>query len=187
MLQDSLDPASFRDPNGRVYIKDGRVFRTVMPCAADDFKYVETTGLIKDLEREGLIIESKQVDPAILREEVNGACYVIEHPKLPFISYPYEWSFSALKAASLTHLEIQLRALEKKVTLSDASAYNMQFIGPKPIFIDRLSFKRYKEGEFWVGHKQFCEQFLNPLLLRSFFGGNSSKVSLNKLEALTKA
>lgn len=165
-----MDPASFRDPSGRVYIRDGRVFRTVMPCASEDFNYVKSTGLIEELEREGLIVESIQIDPATLGEEAIGACYVMEHPRLPFISYPYEWSFQALKTASLMFLDIQLRALAKGVTLSDASAYNIQFVGPKPIFIDRLSFRRYQEGEFWLGHKQFCEQFLNPLLLRSIFG-----------------
>jgi len=170
MFEEGFDPASFRDPSGRVYIRDGRVFRTVMPCASDDYKYVKSSGLIEELEREGLIVESKQIDPATLGEEAAGACNVIEHPRLPFISYPYEWSFPALKTAGLMFLDIQLRALAKGVTLSDASAYNVQFVGPKPIFIDRLSFRRYEEGEFWLGHKQFCEQFLNPLLLRSIFG-----------------
>ena len=170
MFEEGFDPASFRDPSGRVYIRDESVFRTVMPRASDDFNYVNSTGLIEELEREGLIVESKNVDLTILGDKIVGACYVIEHPRLPFISYPYEWSFSALKAAGLMFLDIQLRALAKGVTLSDASAYNVQFVGPKPIFIDRLSFRRYQHGEFWLGHKQFCEQFLNPLLLRSLFG-----------------
>ena len=185
MFKEGLDPASYRDPSGRVYIRDGRVFRTVMPYASGDFEYVQSTGLIEELEKEGLIVESKQVDPAILGDEIIGACYVIEHPMLPFISYPYEWSFPELKAASLLHLEIQLRSLGKGVTLSDASAYNVQFIGPKPIFIDRLSFRRYGEGEFWLGHKQFCEQFLNPLLLRSIFGIPHNSWYRGGLEGIT--
>lgn len=54
--------------------------------------------------------------------------------------------------------------------MKDASAYNIQFIGPKPIFIDLLSITSYTEGDLWLGHNQFCEQFLNPLLLRSISG-----------------
>jgi ribosomal protein L11 methylase PrmA len=185
MFKEGLDPASFRDPGGRVHIRNGRVFRTVMPCASDDFKYVESTGIIEELQRESLIVESKQVDPAILGEEAAEACYLIEHPRLPFISYPYEWSFPALKSASLMFLDIQLRALAKGVSLSDASAYNIQFVGPKPIFIDRLSFKRYQEGEFWLGHKQFCDQFLNPLLLRSIFGIPHNSWYRGALEGIT--
>ncbi len=71
----------------------------------------------------------------------------------------------------MRHLEIQQELLGDEIVLSDASAYNIQFInGINPIFIDYLSFVPYREGDFWFGHKQFCEQFLNPLLLRSYLG-----------------
>ncbi|HLT19148.1 MAG TPA: hypothetical protein VKZ96_06815, partial [Thermomicrobiales bacterium] len=53
---------------------------------------------------------------------------------------------------------------------SDASAYNVQFRGARPVFIDVLSLRRYREGEYWIGHRQFCDQFLNPLLLRALLG-----------------
>ena len=52
----------------------------------------------------------------------------------------------------------------------DASAYNIQFDGVKPVFIDILSIKKYVEGEFWSAHKQFCENFFNPLILKSKIG-----------------
>ena len=75
-----------------------------------------------------------------------------------------------MKAAALLQLDVYLKALEHDVTLTDATAYNVQFQGPKPIFIDHLSFRRYREGEYWLAHRQFCEQFLNPLLLRAKVG-----------------
>ncbi len=56
---------------------------------------------------------------------------VIEHPRLPFISHPYEWSFEALRAAALHHLDVHLEAMEGGLTLSDASAYNVQFVGTR--------------------------------------------------------
>src|SRR5690606_22151701 len=95
---------------------------------------------------------------------------LIEHDRVPFISYPYEWSFSELKAAALHHLDLQIDLLKRDVVLSDATAYNVQFVGPDPVFIDLLSLRPYREGEFWQGHRQFCEQFLNPLILRSVLG-----------------
>jgi ribosomal protein L11 methylase PrmA len=95
---------------------------------------------------------------------------VVEHPLIPYVTFPYEWSFSALKAAALLHLKLHLHLLEHDVTLSDASAYNVQFIGARPIFIDTLSLRRYRDGEYWLGHRQFSEQFLNPLLLRAHLG-----------------
>jgi ribosomal protein L11 methylase PrmA len=95
---------------------------------------------------------------------------VVEHEALRLVTYPYEWSFGALKAAALLHLDVHLEALTAGFTLCDGSAYNVQFIGPRPVFIDLLSLRGYEEGSYWLGHRQFCEQFLNPLLLRSALG-----------------
>jgi len=121
----------------------------------------------------------------VLGVDGEGARYVLEHPMLPFISYPYEWSFPALKAAALLQLDVHLEALDHGVTLSDASAYNIQFRGPRPVFIDSLSFRRYREGEFWMGHRQFCEQFVNPLLLRALLGVTHNSWYRGALEGIS--
>ncbi len=164
------EAGSFRDPSGRIYIKDDQVFRTIMPVAADDYEAVRATGLIEELGDRGWLIGATEVAIDALESVATDASYVVEHPKIPFISYPYEWPFPALKAAALHHLDVHLAAMEKGVTLSDASAYNIQFIGTQPIFIDLLSLRPYQDGEIWGGHRQFCEQFLNPLLLRAKLG-----------------
>lgn len=164
------DPGSFRDPGGQVFVLDDKVFRTVNPSAADDFEFVESSGLLESLVERDWVVAAQIVPHETLGTQADGARYVLEHPKLPFISYPYEWPFSALKRAALHHLDIQLAALEHGVAVSDATAYNIQFIGQRPVFIDRLSFVRYQDGALWTGHRQFTEQFLNPLLLRALFG-----------------
>ena len=84
-----------------------------------------------------------------------------------FISYPYEWSFGQLQDAALLTLELQERALGRGLTLRDASAYNVQFEGGRPVFIDTLSFEPRKEGAPWMAYRQFCEHFLVPLALMS--------------------
>ena len=164
------ESGSFRDRRGRIYYVDGRVLRTVMPIAKDDFEFVRGSGLIDSLHSQGKLVGEEPVDAAILGDVGDEPAYVLEHPRLPFISYPYEWSFSALKAAALLHLDIQQQALKQDVTLTDATAYNVQFVGHRPVFIDNLSFRRYEEGEYWAGHRQFFEQFVNPLLLRAVNG-----------------
>jgi len=88
--------------------------------------------LFDTLVERGHLVGLKEVDVGILGPQASGARYVLEHPKLPFISHPYEWSFSALKAAALLQLDIYLAALEHAVTLTDATAYNIQFQGPNP-------------------------------------------------------
>jgi ribosomal protein L11 methylase PrmA len=164
------DSGSFRDPGGTVMVAADRVFRTVMPLAAADYESTRRLGVPQDLAAHGLVVEERPVGKEVLGAAAERASYVVEHPKLPFISYPYEWCFHALKDAALLHLDVHLRCLERGVTLSDASAYNVQFRGPRPVFIDTLSFRPYREGEIWAAHRQFCDQFLNPLLLRALLG-----------------
>lgn len=170
MSEVSAESGSFRDRRGRIFYVDSRVLRTVMPMAVADYDFVRGSGLIDQLIAKRQLVGETIVDTKTLGDHAADAHYVLEHPRLPFISYPYEWSFAALQAAALLHLDIQQAALIKNVTMTDATAYNIQFVGPNPIFIDSLSFRRYEEGEFWAGHRQFCEQFINPLLLRSVNG-----------------
>jgi ribosomal protein L11 methylase PrmA len=185
MTYAALETGSFRDRRGSVYDVDGRIYRSIMPMAADDFEFVRATGLIDELVDDQMLVAESLVDCSVLNGRGDSASFVLEHPRLPYISYPYEWPFAALKAAALLHLDVQLRALRKDVTLTDASAYNVQFNGPIPIFIDSLSFRRYEEGEFWTGHRQFCEQFVNPLLLRSILGVPHNAWYRGSLEGIT--
>ena len=164
------DPASFRDPSGSVYVKDDKVYRTVSLQGVANFRYVRDTPLIQSLVADGKLVPEKEVAKEVLGDFAQDSCHVLEHPPLPFISYPYEWCFYALKDAALLQLDICIEALGFDVILSDASAYNVQFDGVKPIFIDHLSFVRYHDGQVWGAHSQFCEQFLNPLLLESMLG-----------------
>ena len=166
----SLDQGSFRDPSGQVYEYNGRIFRTVNECARRAYEALRDAGVVTDLVDKRRLVQSVEVPSSAWPVSIPRAAYLLEHQRIPFISYPYEWCFGELKAAALHHLNLQLSLLAGNFALSDASAYNVQFIGPQPIFIDTLSLRPYEEGEYWQGYRQFCEQFLNPLLLRSLFG-----------------
>lgn len=154
------DSASFRDPSGHVFIKKGRIFRQVNKIYFPQFNKLINSGLYKHLLKEHLIVKHKIISK-------SDDKIVIEHKKVPFITYPYEWSFTMLKDAALLTLKIQKTALNNGMILKDASTYNIQFIGSSPIFIDTLSFDIYKEGETWIAYKQFCQHFLAPLALMS--------------------
>ncbi|MBT5496821.1 MAG: class I SAM-dependent methyltransferase [Alphaproteobacteria bacterium] len=158
------DGASFRDPAGHIYQKDGRILRSVTETGAENYEYVRDSGFLPALIADDRVIGMAEVPPDTL-DGVLDCRYVLEHPALPFISYPYEWCFSALRAAALLQLELITEALNRDVMLSDASAYNVQFRGADPVYIDALSFRPYRDGEYWSAHQQFCNQFLNPLLL----------------------
>ncbi|MEM7069628.1 MAG: class I SAM-dependent methyltransferase [Pseudomonadota bacterium] len=164
------DQGSFRDPSGRVFRAGDEIFRTVSSLAKDHYEYVKSTGVLNDLIKRSQVVDTAEVDATAFKNAPEDTFKVLKHEKIPFVSYPYEWSFPLLKDAALLHLNIQIEALNRGVSFSDATAYNVQFKGINPVFIDTLSMREYREGELWSGHKQFCEQFLNPLLLRSMFG-----------------
>jgi SAM-dependent methyltransferase len=93
---------------------------------------------------------------------------VLEHERVPFVSYPYEWSFGMLREAALLQLEVLLAALDEGLTVKDASPYNVQWRGSAPLFVDVGSFERAAPGEPWAGYRQFCSLFLYPLLLQAY-------------------
>jgi ribosomal protein L11 methylase PrmA len=170
MRHETIVAGSFRDPSGQVHEWKSRIFRTVKRPGVAAFDEVRATGFLDRLVSEGRLVPYAQVEDANVLRQFPDAVYVLEHPRLEVISHPYEWSFRQLKAAALHHLAIMIDALGAELVTSDATAYNIQFIGPNPIFIDHLSFRPYRQGEFWAAHRQFCEQFLNPLLLRAELG-----------------
>jgi ribosomal protein L11 methylase PrmA len=134
-----------------------------------------SSGLYKRLVDSGKLIPHKEITPPIF--PTNDQHFKTISPEvIPFISYPYEWSFSQLKDAALLTLDIAIAAVNCGMVLKDASAYNVQFIGAKPIFIDTLSFEKYIQGEPWIAYKQFCQHFLAPITLMS-----KVDIRLNKL------
>jgi ribosomal protein L11 methylase PrmA len=160
-----LVEGSFRDPSGFVYTREGTLYRQVNRSFAESFDAFTSSGLYDELARDALLVPHQQV--GLDRAATDDAHAVLQPERIEFISYPYEWSFSQLKDAAELTLDIQERALNRGFTLRDSSAYNVQFHGGRPIFIDTLSFERLEEGKAWSAYKQFCEHFLVPLTLMS--------------------
>lgn len=123
-----------------------------------------TSGLYENLVSFGYIIPHKETSPSGY-QPTEESWKIIQPEQIPLISYPYEWCFSMLKDAALLTLRIQKLAIEHTMSLKDASAFNVQFIQGKPVFIDTLSFETYEEGKPWIAYKQFVEHFLSPLCL----------------------
>jgi len=121
------------------------------------------SGLYQALVDNALLIPHEEVPLDFAASP--DAYRVIRPERIPFVSYPYEWSFSQLQDAARTTLRIQELALERGLILKDASAYNIQFRNGRPLLIDTLSLEPYVEGTPWVAYRQFCQHFLAPLAL----------------------
>ncbi len=155
--------ASFRDPSGFMFRRDGILYRQVNKHYQRQYDQLAGSGLLESLWKQGLLIRSNEVD--VQPAEKETVYRVIQPEELPYISYPYEWSFSQYKDAALATLQIHKQAFEKGFILKDASAYNIQFVNDKAVLIDTLSFDIYEPGEPWVAYRQFCQHFLAPLAL----------------------
>lgn len=158
-------PASFRDNAGSVFIMEDKIYRSVNTIYKDNYDLLMESGLYDKLIKENLIVSHEEKCP----EDFGLSSYKVLLPQfVPFISYPYEWCFSQLKSAALLTLRIQQEALMHGMTLKDASAYNVQFLDGKPIFIDTLSFEKYTDGSIWEAYSQFCRHFLAPLAVMAY-------------------
>jgi SAM-dependent methyltransferase len=163
------EPGSYRDPSGFIFRRDGVLYRQVNSRFADNWATLESSGLAADLISKDLLVSHEPASLDLAPEP--GAVAVIAPEEIGFISYPYEWAFSQLKDAALLTLEAQQVADAHGMTLRDASAYNVQFRGGRPILIDSLSFERQADGEPWKPYRQFCEHFLAPLALMAHRDG----------------
>ena len=159
-------PASFRDPSGFVYQQNGTVYRFVSSVYKEHYDLFVASGLKEQLQKASLLLPFEETT-----ENHTGRTdwYKTLLPQqIPFLNYAWEWSFEQLKDAALTTLRISRKSLKQNMILKDATHLNIQFVKGRPMFIDHLSFEQYKDGSPWIAYRQFCECFLNPLLLASY-------------------
>src|SRR5262245_30528983 len=117
-----LEPGSFRDRHGRVFYGANAVFRGLSETALNEWETSSATRFFPRFMREGKLVQTEQIDPTEeLRSAVVGEwAAFLKHEVIPFISYPYEWSFGMLKDAALLLLELLLVALDEDIILKDA-------------------------------------------------------------------
>lgn len=164
------DGGSFRDPAGRVFWHGEKVLRTVSRIHREEWEHQISSGLLREAVDRGLMLPFSELPEEAWPDIPGGredVWKLLSAETIPLLSWPYEWCFGQLKAAALLTLDMQELALGHGCILKDASAYNVQFLNGRPIFIDLLSFERWKEGQPWQAYGQFCSHFLAPLALTS--------------------
>lgn len=162
----TYDAGSFRDPSSRVWREGARILRGLDENAAADYERVAAARFFRTALAEGSIVGTRETD----RTAPDGRAWaaVLEHDRVPVVTYPHEWSFSMLQDAALLTLRLVRAAIDEDFTTKDATAYNVQFVGARPVFIDVPSFEPYRAGEAWWGYRQFCQMFLFPLMFTAY-------------------
>lgn len=158
--------SSYRDPSGFIFTKDNIIYRQVNKVFKEHFDFFINSGCYEKLVKQQFLIPHER-----LNENLTGSddWYTTLKPEqIEFISYPWEWSFDMLKDAALLTLRIAKVAISSGMVLKDATPYNIQWHKGKLVFIDSLSFEKYNPDEPWIAYRQFCENFLAPLLLMHY-------------------
>ena len=159
---------SLHDPTSRVYSNGDSILRGLSESSADGVRSLMDAPFFARRVADGSLIDAKFED--VSDSGLEEWSHLVSHRRLPVISWPHEWSFSMLQDAALLQLDISLDALASGISLKDGTPYNVQFEGSKPIFIDVGSFDRVTTPKPWLGYRQYCDMFLDPLLVQAYTG-----------------
>ena len=180
----TYEPGSFRDPDSAVFTADGKVLRGLSGRAAADYERLSGTSFFPRLVGSGQIVRTA-VHEGDAPPSPRGAPWtrVLEHERVPVVSYPYEWPFAMLREAASLQLDVLVAALGDGVSLKDGTAYNVQFFGSRPTFIDIGSFEQASGP--WPGYRQFCQTMLFPLMVQAHLGVPFQPLLRGSIDGLT--
>ncbi|MEN8113149.1 MAG: class I SAM-dependent methyltransferase [Actinomycetota bacterium] len=164
-----VDSGSFRDPGSRVFHQGGEVYRALDQRSMGHWEKLAATRFFAEGVAEGNIVPT---EPAGDVTPIDGEQWagVLRHERIPVVTYPYEWTFAMLRDAALLQLDLLSAALAEDMILKDATPFNVQWRGHRPVFIDIGSFEALEAGDLWVGYRQFLSQYVYPLMLTSRVG-----------------
>ena len=188
--------ASFRDPAGSLFRYQGRVLRVVNAIGAADLEAFLAAPSGQRLMVAGTVVPTRALDAAECRElladpsvrelyDARGGQTILEHERVDFPSFPYEWNAEMLHAAGMLTLDLAQALLADGLGLKDGTPYNILFRGPSPVFIDVLSFERRQPGDAtWLPYAQFVRTFLLPLLANRTYGLGLDQILTTRRDGL---
>lgn len=174
---------SIHDPTSQVFHVDGIIVRGVRGKAVADLTELLGSDFYKRIVQVGDCVSSSLLQPT--PDLPGGFDAALSHPRLAPVTFPYEWTFSMLRDAALLHLRIVREAVRAGFTTKDATPFNVQFVGSRPQFIDIGSFERLDPGSPWLGYRQFCDLFLNPLLIQAYTGVSARQLLRGSVRGVT--
>lgn len=183
---------SVRDPENFAISRAGEWFRVATPNSANALRRLRESDLYRTLTDRGELVAFDELtsgEGAVIIEQAQLAASRPIDPRsvvfsvqgIPEITYPWEWPNALLAAAGRLTLNLRQALLDLGLDLKDASAFNVQFLDGKPIFLDIGSLEVWRPNPSWNAGKQFIEHFINPLAV-----GHSGTVAAADAWAMTR-
>lgn len=150
---------SMIDDFGRVFFKDGIVYRAINENKKDYCLSLLHSPLFKELSEKKLIPAT-----TVAAFSLENNSLVLEHETL-LETLQHEWSFSMLKDAALLMLEVNQICNAHGYELKDAHTLNVLFRGEQPVFIDLGSIApKLDSSNNWTAYNEFLGSFAIPLM-----------------------
>lgn len=150
--------ATFRDPAGSLSLEGEHAVRRVRPESSAEALELVLSEFYRDAVERGEIVDTE------VREDADGLKMI--HPRLRFVTYPWEWTRTQWVSAADLTLRLCERALDAGWILKDATPLNIVFDGARPVLVDVLSFEKREAGTaLWLAYGQYVRTFLLPLLM----------------------
>ncbi len=163
---------TFRDPAGWIEVHEDAAYRFILPEAQAELLYFLATPLADRLVAEGRLIATEVLghNPAAL-PGTDPDLLVLRHPRVRFVSYPWEWCPAQWLAAGELTLSLCRELLVEGWILKDATPLNILFRGSLPVLVDVPSVARVDLTKpIWFAYSQFVRTFLLPLLAHRELG-----------------
>ncbi|HXD30776.1 MAG TPA: methyltransferase domain-containing protein [Pyrinomonadaceae bacterium] len=184
--------SSFRDPDGCLVTFDNRVLRFVHQSGAANLSaFLASETARKAIDSRTLVsttlLDQHTAAVTIKRQPDSEAeiVSIVEHDRISFPSFPYEWTPAMLAAAGDLTLDLAESCLDEGLGLKDATPYNILFRDSKPVFVDLLSFEqRNPTDPVWLPYAQFVRTFLLPLLAIKHMGLRMDQIFLTRRDGL---
>jgi 2-polyprenyl-3-methyl-5-hydroxy-6-metoxy-1,4-benzoquinol methylase len=170
----SAPRTTFRDPAGSVEVRDDSVSRSVKGVYAAELLSFLEGPLAAELVANGQLVGSE-----VVRHE--GDLLLLRHPRVSFISYPWEWAPKQWLAAAELTLDLVTQLVKQGWILKDATPLNVLFEGMRPVFVDVASVEKLDVSRpIWLAYGQFVRTFLLPMLAHSQLGWPLQSVRLRR-------
>ena len=142
----------------RMFTWNSNLYRAIYSSSVDFFE--DHRDVFDKLISEGLLIDTNISD-----FNLKGYGLILEHRRIPFVTYPFEWPAEALRDAALLIIDLNLKLIKNGLAIIDAHAWNILFDGAKPIFVDFGSIAPLSEVNAKNIINQLNGNFTYPLYL----------------------
>lgn len=181
------DPSSFKDPESWILNSGDHVIRRVGVSHQKLLARPKISLFLQNEVSAGRLIASSSLsatEAGSLSIDVSSEDKYLIHPRVSFVSYPYEWSANMLVDAARLTLDLQCGLLPFGAELKDSSAFNVLFRKGAPVFVDWGSFQTPYRTDSWYALGQFHRMFLYPIVLRAIRGWTPAQSFLLDLDGV---